>query len=128
MLKEFVYENYLKAPNFISFEEAMEIYEKIIAASPENDEGFEKAWDHAIERMTAYSDLRAHWKLTPKEDRNNDQRTIMHDSVIHALDMLAIYMEDGKMDASWRQQLGDQRKRIGDFACYVSLIYGLFAR
>lgn len=26
------------------------------------------------------------------------------------------------------EELGYQRKRIGDFACYVSLIYGVFAR
>ena len=111
MFKEFVYKNYLEAPNFISFEEAMKLYEKIIAAAPEEDEGFEKAWDYAIERMTAYSDLRAHWKLIPKDERENDRRTIMHDSVIHALDMLAVYMEQ-KMDASWRQELGNQRKEL----------------
>lgn len=128
MFKDFVYERYLKEPNAISFEEAMKIYEEIIAQAPEENEMFDKAWDEAIEKMTAYADLRAHWKITPKSERDNDARTVKHDSVISSLNQLAQVMKELKLDASWREELGDQRKRIGDFACYVSLIYGVFAR
>lgn len=128
MYKEFLYENYQKAPNMISFEEAMELYEKIVEASPEKDDDFEEVWNQAISCMTTYAHLRAQWKITPKEERNNDNRTVLHDSVIHSLNQLSIYMGYKHLDNSWRVQLGDQRKRIGDFACYVSLIYGLFAR
>ena len=52
----------------------------------------------------------------------------MHDSVIHSLDELAVYTKEHGKEAKWRDELGYQRKRIGDFACYVSLIYGVFAR
>ena len=52
----------------------------------------------------------------------------MHDSVIHSLDELAAYTKEHGKEAKWRDELGYQRKRIGDFACYVSLIYGVFAR
>lgn len=128
MFKEFIYKNYQEAPAFLSFEEAMEIYEKIIKEAPDEDEGFENAWGYAIRKMTAYADLRAHWKIISKQDRDNEQRTAMHDRVIRSLDQLAEYMEFKQLDISWREQLGDQRKRIGDFACYVSMIYGLFAR
>ena len=78
--------------------------------------------------MTAYADLRAHWKITPKPQRNNDQRTVKHDNVIASLDQLAECMKEQNLNADWREELGNQRKRIGDFACYVSLIYGLSAR
>ena len=64
----------------------------------------------------------------PKTDRSNDDRTVMHDSVIHSLDELAAYTKEHGKEAKWRDELGYQRKRIGDFACYVSLIYGVFAR
>lgn len=128
MFKEFVYDRYLKAPDPISFEEAMKIYEEIIKEAPDDNEMFDKAWDNAIEKMTAYADLRAHWKITPKPQRNNDQRTIKHDSVIASLDQLAESMKEQGLNAGWREKLGYQRKRIGDFACYISLIYGLCAR
>lgn len=63
------------------------------------------------------------------EDRQkHDDRTVMHDSVIHSLDELAAYTKEHGKEAKWREELGYQRKRIGDFACYVSLIYGVFAR
>lgn len=128
MFKDFIYKNYLEAPYNLTFEDAMKIYEDIIAAAPEDDPDFEAAWSYALERMTAYADLRAHWKITPKSERDNDQRTIMHDSVIESLDQLAEYMSSQNRKTTWRIELGFQRKRIGDFACYVSMIYGLFAR
>ena len=114
MQKDFIYENYLKMPDDLEFEQAMKIYDKL--------------WDHALHCMIDYGSLRAHWKITPKTDRSNDDRTVMHDSVIHSLDELAAYTKEHGKEAKWRDELGYQRKRIGDFACYVSLIYGVFAR
>lgn len=128
MFKDFVYDKYLKAPDPISFEEAMKIYGEIVEEAPDGNQAFDEAWDNAIEKMTAYADLRAHWKITPKPQRNNDQRTVKHDNVIASLDQLAECMKEQNLNADWREELGNQRKRIGDFACYVSLIYGLFAR
>lgn len=128
MFKDFVYDKYLKAPDSISFEEAMKIYGEIVEEAPDGNQAFDEAWDNAIEKMTAYADLRAHWKITPKPQRNNDQRTVKHDNVIASLDQLAECMKEQNLNADWREELGNQRKRIGDFACYVSLIYGLSAR
>lgn len=128
MFKDFVYDKYLKATDPISFEEAMKIYGEIVEEAPDGNQAFDEAWDNAIEKMTAYADLRAHWKITPKPQRNNDQRTVKHDNVIASLDQLAECMKEQNLNADWREELGNQRKRIGDFACYVSLIYGLSAR
>ena len=118
MNKDLKYENYLTQPNSLPFEEAMEIYEAILQNSPEDDEEFEEFWELALSAMTVYADLRANWKQIRKGQRDNDGRTRKHDNVIHTLNL----------DVSWRQQLGDQRKRIGDFACYVAMLYGLSAR
>ena len=128
MFKDFVYDKYLKAPDPISFEEAMKIYGEIVEEAPDGNQAFDEAWDNAIEKMTAYADLRAHWKITPNPQRNNDQRTVKHDNVIASLDQLAECMKEQNLNADWREELGNQRKRIGDFACYVPLIYGLSAR
>ena len=116
MQKDFIYENYLKMPDDLEFEQAMKVYEELLEENLEEDEIYDKL------------SLRAHWKITPKTDRSNDDRTVMHDSVIHSLDELAAYTKEHGKEAKWREELGYQRKRIGDFACYVSLIYGVFAR
>ena len=128
MQKDFIYDNYLKMPDDLEFEQAMKVYEELLEENLEEDEIYDKLWDHALHCMIDYGSLRAHWKITPKTDRSNDDRTVMHDSVIHSLDELAAYTKEHGKEAKWREELGYQRKRIGDFACYVSLIYGVFER
>ena len=125
MQKDFIYENYLKMPDDLEFEQAMKVYEELLEENLEEDEIYDKLWDHALHCMIDYGSLRAHWKITPKTDRSNDDRTVMHDSVIHSLDELAAYTKEHGKEAKWREELGYQRKRIGDFACYVSLILSL---
>jgi len=55
-------------------------------------------------------------------------RTRAHDLFIEACDMMGRCMQNEKEDFSWRGELGNDRKEIGDFACYIHLILGLVAR
>ena len=41
---------------------------------------------------------------------------------------LSVYMYEHKLGNDWDDWLGEERKRIGDFACYVVLLQGLEAR
>ncbi len=77
-----------------------------------------------------YARIRVDWQLmTPGERTAMDAaRTASHDAFIEACDMLCRCMEEEKEDISWRQDLGYDRKEIGDFACYLQLILGLVAR
>ena len=111
MQKDFIYENYLKMPDDLEFEQAMKVYEELLEENLEEDEIYDKLWDHALHCMIDYGSLRAHWKITPKTDRSNDDRTVMHDSVIHSLDELAAYTKEHGKEAKWREELGYQRKR-----------------
>ncbi len=52
----------------------------------------------------------------------------MHDSVIHSLDELAAYTKRAWQRSKMERRTWISKKRIGDFACYVFLIYGVFAR
>ena len=79
MQKDFIYENYLKMPDDLEFEQAMKVYEELLEENLEEDEIYDKLWDHALHCMIDYGSLRAHWKITPKTDRSNDDRTVMHD-------------------------------------------------
>ena len=59
-------------------------------------------------------------------------RTAMHDRFIMAVRVLARMQEKMGKDVSWLERLEGpeelRRKRIGDFACWVMLFYGLNAR
>lgn len=56
------------------------------------------------------------------------ERTRCHNLVIGAKNKLSVYMYEHKLGNDWDDWLGEERKRIGDFACYVVLLQGLEAR
>ena len=56
------------------------------------------------------------------------ERTRCHNLVISAKNKLSVYMYEHKLGNDWDDWLGEERKRIGDFACYVVLLQGLEAR
>lgn len=55
-------------------------------------------------------------------------RSMKHDAFITSLNVLARIAEKEGIDNSWRDDLGEDRKRIGDFACYISYITGISNR
>lgn len=77
-----------------------------------------------------YARMRVDWQLSTPEERllMNAARTQSHDAFIEACEMMSRCMEDEKEDITWREELGNDRKEIGDFACYLHLILGLVAR
>jgi len=79
---------------------------------------------------TDYAHMRANWQLSAPEERRalDGERTRLHDAFIESCDMMCRCMEDAQEDFSWREDLGNDRKEIGDFACYLHLILGLVAR
>jgi hypothetical protein len=58
----------------------------------------------------------------------DQERTIAHNAFISSCDILAGNMVELNEDASWPKRIGNNRKEIGDFACWIHLIFGLKAR
>ncbi|MBE0673646.1 MAG: hypothetical protein IH591_03205 [Bacteroidales bacterium] len=81
-----------------------------------------------IKAAVRYSGLRNKWYLASAEERIDLDRKRSHDAFISSCDILARNMSERREDASWRSKLGNDRKTIGDFACYISLFVGLDAR
>ncbi len=77
-----------------------------------------------------YAQMRVNWQLAAPEERSamDGERTRLHDAFIELCAMMGRCMEDAQEDVSWREDLGKDRKEIGDFACYLHLILGLVAR
>lgn len=125
-----IYEEYLSKNDSLTFENAMQILEKIEADLDKNDEDAKDLFNDFLEGAIAYANVRAGWLLLSNDEKMDQDkaRTLKHDSVINRINILARFYEKFGKDISWRTELGDARKRIGDFACYVAWIYGIRAR
>ncbi len=77
-----------------------------------------------------YARVRADWHLASLEERNamNQYRTTIHNALIDACNILSRGMSAAGEGNAWRAALGDDRKSIGDLACYIHCFLGLAAR
>ena len=129
------YAEYLEKPSVLTFEDMNRLHEALLSALKDVDGG-EDVYDKLVRAGTNYIDTRAGWKLMPKPVRKerNDERTARHDAVITALDELADLLEKEGRDISWRKEIGYEkddkvnRKRCGDFGCYIAFINSINAR
>jgi hypothetical protein len=81
-------------------------------------------------KAAEYSRVRVDWQLSTPGERllMDEKRRSLHDAFIETCDALSRDMEKEGEDTSWREDMGNDRKEIGDFACYIHLILGLVAR
>lgn len=125
------YEEYLnKSNDTINFEQANILFEKIQTALESTDEDAKELFDDFLEAAIEYASIRSKWLMLSKEEKmdSDKSRTLKHDTLIIRLNVLIRYLDKIGRNVSWKDELGDSRKRIGDFACYIALLYGLSAR
>lgn len=77
-----------------------------------------------------YAHTRVEWRLSGPAERarSSSHRTALHESFIDCCNVVGREMAASKYDMGWRRQLGDDRQRIGDFACFIHCMLGLDAR
>ncbi len=77
-----------------------------------------------------YAHIRAEWFLADSEGRKavDQSRTLAHNALIDDCNILSRNMAKAGEDIGWRQAMGEDRKEIGDFACYLHAIFGVKAR
>ena len=77
-----------------------------------------------------YARLRTDWQLTTLEERRamDPARTAAHNALIDSANILSRAMVKVGEDATWRRELGDDRKEIGDWACHIHARLGIDAR
>lgn len=85
-----------------------------------------KLFKHALK----YCIIRNEWIfLTPEEKTSmDDERTICHNAFIDALNILSRNMSKAGEDNEWRNTLGNDRKVLGDFACFIVYRNGVASR
>lgn len=106
----------------------IELFEKIFSVLQKSKEQ-ELVMD-LISYAVRYAQKRVEWELSDLKSRVelDNSRTISHDAFIDSCNILARQMEKQSEDISWRKSLGNDRKTIGDFACYIHYALSIRAR
>ncbi|MCI7812955.1 MAG: hypothetical protein SO016_13095 [Lachnospiraceae bacterium] len=112
----------------LTYEEAVEIFQEIREHTDRSDSDIAGIYDDFYKRAAVYANIRASWDMLSRQEKmdTDSRRTSAHDAFIVSVNIVARLQ--GSDGAKWRAKLGDERKRIGDFACFVALFLGLEAR
>lgn len=129
------FQDYSMEPKSLTFEEMQCLHRALLAAIIGDDDA-EELYADLIKRATEYAIIRSKWVLFTRQEKMDidPRRTSCHDSVIIHFNMLARYLKSIDRDTSWRNVLGYEeddpfnRKRIGDFACYLAFTNSINAR
>ncbi len=101
-----------------------------ILSCPSKDPDFIELGNDFIESGIKYANIRAQWYLLDLEPQevNNSERTGAHNAFIDSCNALSRIMAKLELDTSWRMDLGDDRRDIGDFACYLHALVAIKSR
>ena len=112
----------------LSYAEAKEIYCDMRENLDRHDGDLMELYDDMIARAVRYAHIRSGWNALTREQRaeKDSARTSAHDAFIVGLNIVARIQ--GDTGSRWRERLTEDRKRIGDFACYLALFEAIRAR
>lgn len=112
----------------LTYQEAYEIYQALMANADKTDPDIAEIYDTLYQRAIQYAEIRSRWMLMSREERiaKDSGRSARHDAFINSVNIAARLQ--GEEGCEWKSRLGDDRKRIGDFACFLTLFLGMEAR
>lgn len=131
----FQYKEYLKENKSLTVEQMIKLHEELIEEIGTDEDAME-LYEELIKAATSYAAMRAEWFQMSRADRMEKDpiRTSHHNFVIIHFNMLSRYLRMQGKKAEWRDMLGYEeedgynRKRIGDFACYIVFVNSICAR
>ena len=114
--------------NILTYEEAVEIYALMQDNLDRTDGDVMEIYNRMLQKAVRYATTRAEWHMLTREEKleRDESRSMLHDSFISSINIIA--RAEGEIGTQWRERLTDDRKRIGDFACYVALFLAIDAR
>ena len=129
-MQVFSYDDFKNEKEIMSFSEAEQIYSNLLNSSNQLDKEFQEEWTTFVLLCVEYASARGKCLTLSREEKlaNDEARTVTHNKVIYQLKLLKGLANEQGNDVSWFEKFNDDRKRIGDFACFVAYIYALNAR
>lgn len=123
------YNSFLNEKDALSFEQCGKIHQTILDGLGSDEEIIE-IWQEFLKASMDYAYTRSLWLLWERSTRQEKDsgRTAQHEKVIYNIKLLRRYMEHAGQDVDCLKEIEDNRKRIGDFACYIAYIYAVNAR
>ena len=120
------FENYLEEKNSLTFNDMQRIHAAMVADIGTDKDALD-LYSELLDMATKYASIRMSWMSLSKQAKmdEDEKRTICHDSLIIKVRKLSRSI--GK-EHEWNKILGEDRKRIGDFACYLAFLNSLHAR
>jgi len=114
----------------MEYGKAVGIYNAITQAPVKNEPDYIELLEDFKAYAVKYAEIRVEWYMADRQKRIeiDKRRTSLHNALIASVNSLARYMESKGQDISWRAEMGDDRKEIGDFACYCHCFMGIAAR
>ena len=131
----YTFEEYLTEPKSMDFNQMQKLHSDLLSEIGNDAEAMELYGD-LIDTAVKYAEIRARWMRFSREEKMDidSLRTSHHDSLIIHFNMLARYLRMQGKEAAWRDQLGYEeddrynRKKIGDFGCYIVFVNSLGVR
>lgn len=134
-MKPSTYEEYLKEPQSLTFENARKLHGELLEEVGTDPDALE-LYEELMQAAVKYSVFRAQWLLLDHAEKlaRDESRTACHNSLIVKCNQLARYLNMQGKQAVWRETLGYEeddrynRKKIGDFGCFLAFVNGINGR
>ena len=134
-MKPVTFEEYLKEPQSRDFDTARHLHKEIIEELGTDPDALE-LYEELLAASVKYAGFRARWLLLSRDEKaeQDASRTASHDALIVKCNQLARYLIMQGKEAGWREALGYEendrynRKRLGDFGCFLAFVNGINGR
>lgn len=129
-MQYFTYDDFTHEIGHLSFEDCQDIHKQLLQDADQSDQEFQDYWNQFIKACVDYTQSRGEWLTLTKEGRqeHDSYRTTKHEKVIFNLKIIKALIEEKSGNISWYDRFKEDRKRIGDFACYITYVYAINAR
>lgn len=129
------YPEYVTMEKSLSITEMERIHSEMLDSVGTDEDALE-LYEELVQQANRYVQFRSNWPLWSREEKTekDPSRTSCHDSLIVKFSQLVKYLKMQDKDARWMFDLGYieedpfNRKRIGDFACYIVFVNSICAR
>lgn len=125
------FEEYKQNIDTLSIESFIRLHTAMMT-SVRNAINIEEFYNEVWNAAKKYAGIRSTWLDLPLAEKvkADESRTRAHDSFIRKLTILARFLEQTGQDVSWYEELyaTENRKKIGDFACFMVFVQAINSR